>query len=814
MVISLPINSVLPAIGAHLRESGRLVLQAPPGAGKTTRVPLYLLENDVCGGRILMLEPRRVAARSAAQFMASSLGQNTGQTVGYRMRGDTRVTNATKIEVVTEGVLTRMLQTDPELNGVGCVIFDEFHERSLQADLGLALVLEMRGALRPDLQVLVMSATLDAAPVAALMDDAPVVTSEGRGFPIETRWLDKPWGTPGDRGRSFVPAAVSLITKAASETEGGVLVFLPGVGDIRRVQSGLSLGGNVNVVPLYGGLPFKEQMSALKPAKPGWRNVVLATAIAETSLTLPDIRVVVDCGRSRRARFDPGSGMSRLVTERVTKAEAAQRQGRAGRVAEGICYRMWTKGEEGGFADFPPVEIEDNDLLGLTLELAIWGVSDTAELAFLTQPPKGPFQEAQELLKTFGALDENCRVTDHGREIAELPLHPRLGHMVRRAEDLGMKWTGSALAALLSVARGPMPDHDCGVLLNMLRVGGKGPPVLLEARNEMKRIGFGADEGGLSVGAVLSLAYPDRIGKRRGRNDPRFVLSSGKGALLGDEGQFAGAEFLAIADLDGDMKNAKIRLAAPIAENELREIHFVEQTDICTWDKRKAAVIAERQTRLGQIVLDRKPAMGATEAVRIAMLDGVRSLGLTALPWSKETRELCRRAEWVRMRGGEVPVMSESALLADINDWLGPYLDGVTSKAALVSVDLRAAIDARLGWDVAAEINRLAPIKFTAPTGTGVRISYEDEQPKISIRLQELMGLTRHPTVGPDHTPLLIELLSPAQRPIQTTADLPGFWASSYADVRKDMRGRYPRHHWPENPAQAEATRRVKPRKT
>lgn len=814
MATSLPIDAVLGDVLSSLKADRRLVLQAPPGAGKTTRVPLYLMREGLCPGRILMLEPRRVAARTAALFMAKQLGETVGQTVGYRMRGETRVSRDTRIEVVTEGVLTRMLQSDPELSGIGCVIFDEFHERSLQADLGLALVWEVRAALRPDLHVLVMSATLDAAPVAALMDAAPIVTSDGESFPVTTHWLDKPWGRPGDRGRGFERAAVDLVTRVVAQTEGGVLVFLPGAGEIRRVDAALSLGAGVDVVPLYGALPFKAQLAALEPAPPGRRKVVLATAIAETSLTLPDVRVVVDCGRARRARFDANSGMTRLVTEKVSKAEAAQRRGRAGRVAEGVCYRMWTKGEEGGFAAFPPVEIEDNDLIGLTLELAQWGARDASGLAFLTEPPHGPFQEAQALLGAMGALDQGGAITAHGRSVAQMPLHPRLAHMVLRAQELGMGWTGAALAALLTRQRGPVGTVDCASLVEDIRRGDGQRVPLEEIRREMKRIGAEADRGDLSVGAVLSLAYPDRIGKRRAARGARLVLSSGKGAALPDEALFSDAEFLAVADLDGDLREAKVRLAAPLEAAELRALHPVRTDEVCHWDKRRQSVVAERQTRLGALVLEAVPIPDGGAETRAAMLDGVRAMGLAALPWSKATTGLCRRVEWARAHGADFADMSDAGLLGALEDWLGPFLEGVSSRAGLASVDLGSALDARLGWDAKQRLDRLAPVMFSAPTGTGVRIDYAGGQPKISVRLQELMGLKVHPVVGADKTPLLIELLSPAQRPIQTTADLPGFWASSYADVRKDMRGRYPKHHWPEDPAQAEATRRTKSRKS
>ncbi len=799
----LPIDDVLGALGDALNASGRLVLQAPPGAGKTTRVPLYLLQNQLTNGRIIMLEPRRVAVRTAATHIASLLGESVGERVGYRMRGETKVSKSTRIEVVTEGILTRMIQSDPELSGIGCLIFDEFHERSLQADLGLALALEIRAALRPDLQMIVMSATLDAEPVAKLMDDAPILTSAGQSYEVETKWLETPWTSASGRGPRFEAALSDLVTRAVGETTGGVLVFLPGAGEIARVQSTLKLGADIDVVPLYGALPFKAQMEALKPPAKGRRKVVLATSIAETSLTIPDVRVVVDGGRSRRPRFDPGSGMTRLVTERVTKAEATQRRGRAGRVAAGICYRHWTKGEEGGMAAFPPVEIEDNDLMGLALDLALWGEVDASRMPFLTQPPEGALNEARALLMQFAALTPQGQITDHGRAIATLPLHPRLAHMVERGRALGMGKTAAELAVLLE-ARGTALDLESD--LRGLRNG----QMTREMATSLKRISKGSDTASLSAGAVLSLAFPDRIAKRRKGDGARYLMSGGKGAVLPSEAELAGAPWLVIADLDGDGREAKARRAAQLSEGEIEEIHGFTEDPVCLWDKRSESVISEVQTRLGAITVASKAGPAGNAQIMGAMLEGIKTLGLRALPWSKTTRQLQRRAIWAKAAGSDLPDMSEPRLLDDLESWLAPYLDGVSTRAQLAQVDVMGALEAEIGWDKLQALSTVAPVKFTAPTGTGVAIDYEGETPKISIRLQEMMGLTTHPTVGRDKIPLLIELLSPAQRPIQTTADLPGFWASSYSDVRKDMRGRYPRHHWPEDPSQAEPTRRVK----
>ena len=810
----LPITPVLPEISDALRRHGRVVLQAPPGAGKTTLVPLHLLAMGGIAGRILMLEPRRVAARTAAERMAAHFGEKAGETVGYRMRGATRISAATRIEVVTEGVLTRMIQNDAELPGIGCIIFDEFHERALQADLGLALALEIRAALRPDLKLVVMSATLDAAPVAALMDDAPVITSAGRAFDVATIWADMPWSK---RHRRIEDAVAETVIRAAAETTGGMLVFLPGAGEIRRVAG--KLAGKIpdaDIRPLYGALPFRDQMAALAPAPPGRRALVLATAIAETSLTIPEVRVVVDAGLARRARFDPRAAMARLVTERASKAEVTQRQGRAGRVADGWCYRLWTRGEEGGMAPFPPVEIEDDDLMGLALELAIWGAGDAAEMPFLTPPPAPTLMRARAMLAAFGALDARGGITAHGRALAAVPAHPRLAQMILRGRAADMAETGVVLAAILS-GRDPVSPGDVDIARRIAAVRGTGKePRLMEIRADIKRLGGGRDTGDLSPGAVLSLAYPDRIARRRTGTAPRYHLSGGKGAVLPNDDPLAGAEWLVVADLDGDTREARVRMAAPLRLDEIRTLHgaAIERADICAWDARAGRVVAERQERLGALILDRRadPAPDAL-ALAAAMLDGVRALGLGALPWDKPARRLCDRVEWLRARGNAAwPAMDDTALLEAAADWLLPSLSGMRRREDLAGIDLRAALETRIGWDRLREMDRLMPAKFIAPTGTGVAIDYAGDMPKISIRLQEMMGLARHPTVGSGGMPLLIELLSPAQRPIQTTADLPGFWASSYAEVRKEMRGRYPRHHWPENPAEAAATRRAKRR--
>jgi ATP-dependent helicase HrpB len=828
----LPVDPVLPALAAALRDAGRAVLQAPPGAGKTTRVPLHLLSQGGASGRILMLEPRRVAARAAAERLAEGLAEPIGRRVGYRIRGE--AVPGAAIEVVTEGILTRMIQSDPELAGVGTVIFDEFHERALHADLGLALALEVRGALRPDLRLLVMSATLDAGPVAALMAGAPVITAEGRAFPVETRWLDRPWRAGAEQGPRLEAAVAELVLDALAATEGGVLAFLPGQAEIARTAARLApwLGPEVALQSLHGGLPIAQQRAALAPL-PGRRKLVLATAIAETSLTIPDVRVVVDAGLARRARHDPGSGMSRLVTERVSRAEAEQRRGRAGRVAAGWCFRLWTRGEEGALAPFAPPEIASADLVGLALELALWGAATADGMPFLTPPPAPALAEARALLADLGAIDVAGGVTGHGRALARLPLHPRLGHMLLVASEAGAAAVAADLAALVA-ARDPLRGRGSRAPVDLaLRLAALRDPAaaernyLIEAdraalapiREESRRLRAlaSAPTGpGLSAGAVLSLAYPDRIGKRRPGDAPRYLLGNGKGAVLPELDPLAQAPLLVAADLDGDPREAMVRRALPVTESEIRTLHAgrLRRETVCAWSRRDRAVVVRDRLLLGALALEDRPWPDAPpDRIAAAMAEGVRDLGLEALPWTPAARRFAARVEWLRANGAaELADCSPQGLLDGLEAWLGPQLAGMTRAADLARIDLLAALGARLDRPARQHLDRLAPAEVAAPTGTRLAIDYSGAAPAVSVRLQEMFGVTRHPTVGPAAVPLVIELLSPARRPVQTTADLPAFWASSYADVRRDLRGRYPKHPWPEDPAAAEPTRRTKPR--
>ncbi len=792
---SLPIDPILPELCATLAAQRRLVLEAPPGAGKTTRVPLALLEAGT-PGRILMLEPRRLAARAAAERMAQSLGEPVGQTVGYRVRGMSKVSQATRIEVVTEGILTRLIQNAPDLPGISTIIFDEFHERSLHADLGLALCLEISEALREDLRLLVMSATLDAEPIATMIN-APRLRAEGRAFEVTPHWLERPLASSG-----FEDAVAEQARAALQVVEGSALVFLPGAAEIKRVAKRLE-ALPFRVLPLYGALDASAQRAAIEPSDD--RRVILATAIAQTSLTLPNIRIVIDGGRARRSIFDPTSGMARLVTERVTRAEAAQRAGRAGRVAAGHVYKLWTKGEEGALAPFPPPEIEVGDLAGLALELALWGAKPS-DLCFVTPPHAGRLTEAQALLKLLGALDPIGQITAHGRALARLPLHPRLAHMVM----LGGKGAAE-LAALLA-------DRDiligAGVDLRLRQEALRNPerfaqslhrPTLQRVRDEAKRLARYEKGAARGWAVQAALAYPDRVGLRRKGDAARYLLSGGKGAVLPEADPLASERLIVATNLDGNPREAKIRQAVALTEADLRET-FPDQItwqERCQWSRREGRVLARRQEMFGALVLaDHAWRDAPPESVARAMLDGVRQAGLSL---NKRAEALLARIRWAHPEGWD-----DARLLEEAEDWLLPFLPGVETLEAWRAFDLAPALEARLGWAEKQALDRDVPREFVTPLGRAVKIDYFGETPHIEVRLQEMFGLDAHPKVA--GRALKVTLLSPAHRPIQITMDLPGFWDSSYADVRRDMRGRYPKHPWPENPRQANPTLRPKPR--
>ncbi|MBM3952381.1 MAG: ATP-dependent helicase HrpB [Rhodospirillales bacterium] len=829
---ALPIDALLPAIQDALAREGGLVVRAPPGAGKTTRIPLALLgETWLAGRRIVMLEPRRLAARLAAARMAAMLGEDVGGTVGYRIRFDSRIGARTRIEVVTEGVLTRMLRDDPSLAAFGLAIFDEFHERSLHADLGLALALESRAALRPDLRLLVMSATLATAPVAKLLGGAPIVAAEGRAWPVETRWLGRPSARLED-------AVARAVRKALADEPGDILVFLPGAAEIRRVESALRdnhARAGIRVLPLLGELPQAEQERALRPSAAGERKVVLATAIAETSLTIEGVRVVIDGGLMRRARFDAASGMGRLVTVPVSRAAADQRRGRAGRLGPGVCYRLWSEAEDRALVPDTPPEILDADLAPLALDLAVWGTADPNELSWLDPPPQAAWREARGLLVRLGALDDGGRLTDHGRAMAALALHPRLAHMIARARDLGMAGLACDLAALLGErdlfrSRDKARDTDIRHRLAALRGGERPPPGLEIDRGALQRARAAAGEWRRrlkieadgsdpdAAGLLIALAYPDRIARRRETGKLAYLLANGKGAAFGGPDPLAKEEWLALAEVGGGGgAEGRIFLAAPLTLAEIEE-HFADQIrdqDDVRWDDRAETVVARRARRLGALVLEERPlADDASDAVRAAMIDGVRRMGLDVLPWTPETRALCRRVAF--MAGLEEadawPGMNEAALLADIEHWLAPYLGGMTRRAQLAKLDLDGALKARIGWERLKRLDIEAPTHMTVPSGSRVPLDYSGEAPALDVRIQEMFGLADTPRVAGGRVPVLLRLLSPARRPVQVTRDLAGFWANSYRAVRADLRGRYPKHPWPDDPLAAPPTARAKPR--
>ena len=839
----LPVLESLEALKTALRAHGGVVLEAPPGAGKSTVVPLALLDEPWVGNRkILMLEPRRLAARAVAQRMASTLGENVGETVGYRMRLETRVSHRTRIEVVTEGVLNRLIQSDPALENVALVIFDEFHERSLNADLGLALCLDSRAALGTDLKILVMSATLDGVAVAKLLAsnataDAPIVSSAGRSFPVEIRYLGKGLPLLPSDAESPDRAAGLAVLRALRECEGDILVFLPGMAEIRRVKDFIEsapdfIASKAETLPLHGDLAVDSQDEALR-AGSGARRIILSTNIAETSLTLPGIRVVIDSGLVRRAVFDPASGMSRLETRRISRASAAQRAGRAGRVAAGICYRLWSEGAERSLSAYTPAELIEADLMPLSLDLAEWGVIDPARLCWLDVPPRAVLDSARNTLYALGALDQQGRITQHGREMASWPVHPRLAHLLIESCHRGIERDGARLAALLTerdILR-RADDVDITSRLDLLDRPSRGIGIdhsaLARARKlsdqfekRMARETVSSRRLPLDVGGLLSLAYPDRVAQRRPGIVGKFLLSNGKGAVLLHADRLATKDFLVAIDLDDRGREAQIRLAAGLSREMLEAAtgDRWQRTTETFWSSQEQCVVAREVVRLDALILEEKPRRTDDVAdVLQAMLDGIREMGLSALPWSDDCRAFCARAELARRL--ELPStqtwqsMSDEGLLQSIDTWLTPWLDGVTRRAHLSRLPLLEALQFRIGSDGVRRLDEWLPTHLTVPTGSRIRIDYIDDlAPCASMRMQEVFGLATTPRLALGKVPVTFKLLSPAQRPLQITSDLASFWRNAYTDVRKDMRGRYPRHYWPEDPLQAEPTRRVKPR--
>ncbi|MFL5496172.1 MAG: ATP-dependent helicase HrpB [Gemmatimonadales bacterium] len=823
--LTLPIEPALPRLRDALTAGVTAVLQAPPGAGKTTRVPLALLDEPwLAGGRIVMLEPRRLAARAAARRMAEMLGEAVGATVGYRIRHETRVGPRTRVEVVTEGVLTRMLQSDPSLAGTGLLVFDEFHERSIHADLGLALALQMQIILRPDLRLLVMSATLDGGPVAALLGGAPTVSSEGRGYSVETRYVPR-------RPEVRVEAAVAGVVRdvLASET-GDVLVFLPGAGEIRRVEH-LITGVAASVIPLRGNLPQELQDQALRPSPPGRRKVVLATAIAETSLTIEGVRIVVDSGLARVPRYSPRTGMTRLATVRVSRASADQRRGRAGRLGPGVCYRLWAAHEDQQLLPRATPEILEADLTALALELAAAGVRDPAELAWLDPPPNAAYAEARALLFQLGALDAGGRLTSHGRSMSRLALHPRLAHMVLRGRELDAGDLACDLAALLSERDllrwqdGPA-EADLGLRLDLLRGSSErrdtDREALRRARHESRicrqvRTGQSTPAGasGVSAGVILGLAYPDRIAQRRPGEAGRFLLRNGQGAFL-DPQPLIREEYLVAAELDGKPRESRILLATALTLEEIESnlANGIEEQDVIEWDPAARAVVSSRRVRLGALILREAPLRNPDpDRVAGALLEGIRGTGLRLLPWSEAARRLQARLGFLHRLDPAWADCSDAALLENLSAWLGPHIGGMRRLDELGRLDIADLLLGRLRWDQRAELDEWAPSHIQVASGSRIPLDYGDsDSPVLAVRLQELFGVTETPRVGRSKVPVTLHLLSPAFRPVQVTRDLAGFWRTTYFDVRRDLRGRYPRHHWPDDPLQAEPTSRAKRR--
>lgn len=810
----LPIHAVLDPLKSALANGNTAVLAAPPGAGKTTVVPLALLDQAWLGdGRVLVLEPRRIAARAAADRMAATLGQEAGGTVGYRTRLQSRIGPKTRIEVITEGVFTRMILDDPGLEGVGAVLFDEFHERSLDADLGLALARETQGALREDLRLLVMSATLDVAGVSRLLDGAPVIEAEGRAYPVDTRYLGR---NPTER---FEEAMTRACLTALGEETGSVLAFLPGQGEIHRVVRQINERlrlPNVDVVPLYGGLDRAEQDRAIEPAAPGRRKLVLATSVAETSLTIDGVRVVVDGGLSRVPRFEPSSGLTRLATVRVSRSSAEQRRGRAGRTEPGVCYRLWDEEQTRGLVPHQRPEIQEADLTGLALDLARWGARSVEGLALLDPPPAGALAEARKVLTRLGALDAEGVLTDHGRRLTRIPLSPRLAHMVAVASDADDAMAGARIAAVLSepgLGGSGVDLHER--LVGLERDRSPRARDALKLAERWARAAGGGAGGSVDEGLLLAEAFPERIARMRGKAG-EMLLASGRGAMVEASDPLARETWLAVAELGGGEARDRVRLAAALdaATVETDLARLIETEERLAREPSGRAVI-KRIRRIGAIVLDEK-VIGTPDASQLsAVLKAeVEAEGIGALNWGEQASALRARLAFLHGLDPAWPDVSDEALMAAREDWLWPVLEGAKSLAAIGDGRLTDALRGLIPWDLQRRLDELAPSRLTTPLGSA-GIDYGAEGgPRVEIRVQELFGVKTHPTVGGGRVPLTLALLSPARRPVQVTQDLPGFWAGSWAAVRSEMRGRYPRHPWPENPADAQATNRAKPRGT
>ncbi len=839
---NLPINDVLPELLHHLRRSPNTVLQAPPGAGKTTAVPLAVLAQEVLpdGGNIMMLEPRRLAARSAAQRMADMLGEPLGRTVGYQVRGDSMRSEHTRILVVTEGLLTRRLQTDPELRGFSLVIFDEFHERSLHADLSLALCLQSQSAWREDLKLLLMSATLNTQAIAKLFDGAPIVQSAGRSYPVDIHYRSP--REPSIDRHNLIGCISHLLQKIIAEHPGNILVFLPGVGEIKQLAAALEQqrDNNTLIAPLFGDLSKQQQHQAIAAPPPGQRKIVLATNIAETSITIDGITSVIDSGLMRENRFDPNTGMNRLTTCRISRDSAEQRAGRAGRLSAGRCYRLWTQAQHQQLAQHHSPEILSGDLAPLVLEAAHWGAQDINEFSWLDAPPPGAVAQAQDLLEQLGALSRPMRISQHGQSMLALGIHPRLAHMLLASVALGCPGQACLLAALLSerdiFKPGTARTADIAERIQVLQQGRKDPrsrpsayqQVKQQARQLQQKLrtlaAHSSDKADLSlIGVLLAHAYPERIAQLRSNKDQRYLLCGGKGACFTQTDDLAHQDYLVIAELDGRQREAAIFSAATISADQL-ETHFPERIETQShiyWDSKQQRVIAEQRRSLGALVLSSSRMQDApAEALHRALLDGIREQGLDCLPWDKASRNLCARINFLKQAEATpaalrqaLPDYSNAHLLAHLDDWLLPHLNRHTSLDKLKTLKLYSILHDTLSWEVQQQLEQLAPSHFSVPSGSRIPIDYTANPPVLAVRLQEMFGLQDTPSILKQQVPLLIHLLSPASRPVQITQDLKSFWANTYADVKKELKIKYKKHHWPDDPLQAQATRHAKTRR-
>ena len=807
-----PVDDIIPDLKAALNSRPSAILVAEPGAGKTTRVPLALLDEAwLKGKKIVMLEPRRLAARAAASRMAQTLNEKLGETVGYTVRLERKVSTATRIEVVTEGILLRRLQQDAELSDIGLVIFDEFHERNLDGDLSLALCLDVQRGLRDDLKFLIMSATLDTEKLSVFLDDAPILNAKGRMFTVATKYLEK------TTRQTLVADSVRAIHQALREVKGSLLVFLPGEGEIRRVEQALlgDIPSNADVRPLYGAMSLADQDAAIKPSEPGRRKIVLATTIAETSLTIDGVEAVIDTGFKRSPRFDPASGMTALETVRVSQASAEQRKGRAGRVGPGICYRLWPESEMRALLAHDDPEIRIADLMPLALELAAWGSQD---VPWLEAPPAAAFAQAQDILKQLGATDSADKITTHGKSMANLPLHPRLSHMVIAGKALGAGGLATQVAAMISERDGLARDTSADIETRLMHVRGPARERMNLVAKQIKDLaGIKDDRGEIAHGVLLALAYPDRIAQRRGSLG-RFRMASGAGAIVAEHDPLAKADWIAIGLLDGSQIDAKVRLAALITRTEI-ETHFKEQiveTSGVFWDGKANLVSASRSLKLGALVLEERPLTAPEpELVATAMTDGVKAMGLASLPWSEPAKMFRSRINFLGRMLPDTgwPDFSDAALLAGLYHWLKPYLSGMSRKSHLERLDMLAILRGMVPHEKLSRLEKLAPARIEVPGGGHYQIDYDVEgDPVLRVRLQEMFGLKSAPQIADGRARLKIELLSPGGKPVAITQSLETFWVNAYPDVRKDLRGRYPKHLWPEDPltATAVAPRRLR----